>query len=517
MSDDVIESAAPLDEQLVAYLDGELDAESSRRIEAMLAADAKVRRRLQSLERTWDLLDQLELPGLGEPFTHTTLEMVAVAAGDDIRKRLAEAPRRRRRRRLAVAAGLLAAAAAGFLVVFVGADPNRRLLRNLPVLENFDEYRQAESIEFLRMLRDRRLPAADAPDRPETAADVPVGLEARRQAVRAMSAADKEDLQWAEERFADLDAVGRQRLWKLHDDLQQAPDAAGLRWVMRRYHEWLRTLSAYARAELAELEPAARIAWIQRQLDEERAHRDVHRPSVRDMEKLLQWMKEYAVSHESQLLESLPEAKRKELAGSSRTMRALQAFWQAWQRWQATEPGKLPPLVTDQDLAALRARLGPEARRRLDAAGPDRQWQLVIRWLGQSIQYPLALRRLHGPLTGADDKQLADFFEKDLTDQQRDSLLGLPGDEMHQQLQRLYFQGRSFRTRPPGRSGRHADDSHRGRPPGPRPPPDRHPPDEPPPEKGQPEKAQPQKASDKSPPEQAKPEKTAKEKLAGQQ
>ena len=54
-------------------------------------ADPEVRRRLQSLERTWDLLDQLDLTGLGEPFTRTTLEMVAVAAG--------EAPARGRRRR----------------------------------------------------------------------------------------------------------------------------------------------------------------------------------------------------------------------------------------------------------------------------------------------------------------------------------------------------------------------------------------------------------------------------------
>ena len=96
---------APLDEELVAYLDGELDAESGRRIEALLASDAAVRRRLQSLERTWDLLDELDAAPLGEPFTQTTLEMVAVAARQEIEKSRAEAPRRRRRWLLAVGGG----------------------------------------------------------------------------------------------------------------------------------------------------------------------------------------------------------------------------------------------------------------------------------------------------------------------------------------------------------------------------------------------------------------------------
>jgi hypothetical protein len=366
-------------------------------------------------------------------------------------------------------------------------------------LENFDEYRQAESIEFLRTLHDRHLFATEDPDRPDAAADEPESLAARRQRVRAMSAADKEELQRAEERFADLDAAERQRLWKLQDDLQQAADGAQLRSVMRRYHEWLKTLSAYGRAELAELEPAGRIAWIQRRLEEERTHRAARPPSSKDMDKLLQWMKEYAASHESQLLAALSEAERKELGGSQ-PMRARRAFWQAWQHWQAAEPGQLPAMVSDKDLASLRARLSPEVRERLEAIPPDRQWQLVIRWLAQSMQHPVALRGLHGPLTGADDKRLADFFEKDLTDQQRDWLLGLPGEEMQQQLQRLFFQRQFFgRNRPPGRPGFRPDDARRGHPPGTRPPPDRPPRNEPPPEKAQPEKNQSEKAQPKQP------------------
>ena len=123
---------------------------------------------------------------------------------------------------------------------------------------------------------------------------------------------------------------------------------------MRHYHEWLRSLSAYGRAEIEELEPAARVAWIRRRLAEEQAHCALRPPSLKDMDKLRHWMAEYVGSHESQFLESLSEAERKNLAGLGGPMRTRAAFWAVWQRWQAADPGKPPPGLTDKDLASLR-------------------------------------------------------------------------------------------------------------------------------------------------------------------
>ena len=140
-------------EQLVAYLDGELDAESSRRIEELLANDPRVRAALQGLDRTWELLDELDTPPVREGFTHTTLEMVAVAAAKDAQQARSEAPRRRRQRRLLVLAGLLWAGLAGFLIAkTVLPDPNRELLQDLPLLESLDQYREVDSLDFLRLL-----------------------------------------------------------------------------------------------------------------------------------------------------------------------------------------------------------------------------------------------------------------------------------------------------------------------------------------------------------------------------
>ena len=146
-----------LEAQLVAYLDGELDDASSRRIEELLASDPHVRETLEKLEGTWELLDNLERAHVDEVFTQSTLEMVAVAAADDVQKEQAEAPRRRRRRWLIGGAGLLAAGAAGFLAVFLfRPSPNQQLLKDLPVLERLDEFRQIDDVKFLELLLENR-------------------------------------------------------------------------------------------------------------------------------------------------------------------------------------------------------------------------------------------------------------------------------------------------------------------------------------------------------------------------
>jgi anti-sigma factor RsiW len=142
-----------LEEQLTAYLDGELGAEDARHVEALLASDSKVRRAMQRLDRTWQLLDELDTSGVDDQFTRSTLEMVTTAAGEEAERVQVEAPRRRRRRWLALGGGLLGAAAAGFAAVaLLAPDPDRELIDDLPILENLDEYRQVGDLEFLQLL-----------------------------------------------------------------------------------------------------------------------------------------------------------------------------------------------------------------------------------------------------------------------------------------------------------------------------------------------------------------------------
>lgn len=148
------EPAQPeIDDELTAYLDGELDAASARRVEDRLARDADYRGQLQQLERTWDLLDRLPRADVGEKFTKTTMEMVAVAAAEEAEAVNLALPKLKQRQRLAGVIAMVAALAVGYAIGRqTWPDPNEALLRDLPVIENIDLFYQVEDVDFLREL-----------------------------------------------------------------------------------------------------------------------------------------------------------------------------------------------------------------------------------------------------------------------------------------------------------------------------------------------------------------------------
>ena len=150
----------PLPDDLVAYLDGELEQKAARHIEQKLAADGEFRERLHQYQQAWDLLDELPKTRVGDRFTDTTLEMVAVSASQ-AQIRLSH----RSQRQLISIGGALAAAACalvGYLAVAtIVSGPDKQLVEDLPVIESLDAYRHAESIEFLQSLTEHGLFAVE--------------------------------------------------------------------------------------------------------------------------------------------------------------------------------------------------------------------------------------------------------------------------------------------------------------------------------------------------------------------
>jgi len=145
-----------LEEQLVGYLDGELDARDAHRVEEALAADPHVREEVWKLEQSWQMLDELPRTQVDESFTRSTVEMIAVKAEQDLAEAAELIPQRRRHAWLLAGTIMGCAAVAGFLSVLVLEHrADERLLSDLPVVENFEQYREIGDIEFLRMLRDR--------------------------------------------------------------------------------------------------------------------------------------------------------------------------------------------------------------------------------------------------------------------------------------------------------------------------------------------------------------------------
>jgi anti-sigma factor RsiW len=146
-------------ENLVAYLDGELDEPTSQSVEQVLAESVVARHDVDMLSRTWDLLNVL--PGIkaSEEFSRKTLTSI----------RAAEAPRTssfgaaaaRHVRRGVVLAAWLALVAAFGVAGFEASrrfipDETEQLLDDYDVILRLDEYTEVGDVEFLRILNANR-------------------------------------------------------------------------------------------------------------------------------------------------------------------------------------------------------------------------------------------------------------------------------------------------------------------------------------------------------------------------
>ena len=132
--------------EMVAYLDGELDVQQVADVEKRLSEDPEYRVRLQQLQQAWDLLDELPRSKGDEQFTRSTVEIVVVKARE-------EAERRTWLPRLGGLLLVMGVSLAGYLFSWQLANrDNRQLIQDLPVIEKMSQYKEAESLEFLRML-----------------------------------------------------------------------------------------------------------------------------------------------------------------------------------------------------------------------------------------------------------------------------------------------------------------------------------------------------------------------------
>ena len=69
----------PVEVELVAFLDGELEPSQAHDVEAKLAADAGLRARAAALKKTFDLLDFLPQPEPSPEFATRTLDRLPAA------------------------------------------------------------------------------------------------------------------------------------------------------------------------------------------------------------------------------------------------------------------------------------------------------------------------------------------------------------------------------------------------------------------------------------------------------
>src|SRR5438067_1775167 len=77
-------AADPVTEEIVAYLDGELDAKAAEGLAAKIRTDPKLRTEADALQRTWDILDILPRPEPSATFATRTLSQAIPLPGGSI-------------------------------------------------------------------------------------------------------------------------------------------------------------------------------------------------------------------------------------------------------------------------------------------------------------------------------------------------------------------------------------------------------------------------------------------------
>src|SRR5262245_47531352 len=101
-------------ENLVAYLDGELDEQTAQVLEAKLNRDPSARAEVDALRQTWGMLDYLPKPAPSRSFTTRTLERLSVERFSAPTMKMPLPPRARRWAVVGWAAAILLAASGGF-------------------------------------------------------------------------------------------------------------------------------------------------------------------------------------------------------------------------------------------------------------------------------------------------------------------------------------------------------------------------------------------------------------------
>lgn len=141
-------------DNLTAYLDGELDEESTRRIESILAGSSVARNDVEMLARTYEALDVLPRPRAAEDFTERT---VATAKLETLRKPVSQQPWFKTARNLLILGGwtvaMLGSGVCGYALTYHWISRSEdQLLDELPLIEKLDVYSEVDGLEFLNRL-----------------------------------------------------------------------------------------------------------------------------------------------------------------------------------------------------------------------------------------------------------------------------------------------------------------------------------------------------------------------------
>ena len=249
-----------IDEQLVAYLDGELPPEEVKLLEQQLGANESLRARLRELQNGWDLLDQLPHASSSNQLLETTIRMAAVDGGP-AKVVSTTKPMRPQITRIIL---LIALTAACYLIGLSavrlrGYLEYRKQLRDLPLAMHLDAFLRSSDLEMMEALAgwEQWQQANQIADRLgqwdfSVAEQIDEATpKEREKLLPTLSIENQQTVSAAWERFERVDEPQKQRILELSEKVAKHPQSKQLLETMDRFAAWFETLSVDERDKLA--------------------------------------------------------------------------------------------------------------------------------------------------------------------------------------------------------------------------------------------------------------------------
>ncbi len=426
------QSEPPYNDELVAYLDGELPPEECRAIEERLANDAGYRQQLHDLDQAWEALNALPPATVDDSFSRTTIELACVAAEEDLSQRKSLVEVENRSRTWWWIAGGVAAMMVGYLMVrALAVHRNNMLLAELPVIQQANVLSHVQNVNFLRQLAKAVPPnefgkesAAFEKDLSDFQKANSSSLDERRNWVESLSPEEKATLA---ERTRALDELHitlaeRGRMRELVNDVQGKPE---LERTLIAYSEWLGRLSGAKQEDLrqaiANHSTKEQIAMVQKMVHQE-YEQEAHHLSDADATTLRNEILALAKA-EKEKRQELPAGRNGDwiakLDDPSRPRPAMLILL------HAANPNNKKGKETIDELIS---KLSPEAREHWSKLSERHErFVQLVQWARDALQ----------PKWGPE--QLEDFFSDKLTPEEQQRLLDLPRTEMKDELEKLYW------------------------------------------------------------------------------
>ena len=446
-----------INEELTAYLDGELSGDELSSVEQRLQDDPEYLSQMQQLQVSWDMLDVLPETRDDDAFVKTTMELVVQDCDRDLKKRSW------------VGKGLLTKAALLFLLpgaVFASGyavtsqqitAPYRQLVRELPLIENHDRYSKLNlDIEFLKQLNHASLFTREVVlSFPSDFSGMMPDLDEKREAVLSSETIKDREARLAEmqpeqiealkrnqEKFDQLTENRKEAMAEFHQQLMAEKNKNQLVRTMVAYYDWLKSLGDTERTEvLDETDSRARIKMIAEKIEHQNLKKFGKAGATMlpapDAEPFFKWYEGFLKRHRDKILKSADKSYvdeyLKESGGKKPSARGMRRFQRTslsqkvglMFQW---EPEQITDLINDSEVNNLRKRLSLEATEILDSfESQEEQKSLIMSWINAANEAKLSI----------DPARLRDFYNK-LPKTDRDRLDSLSPSEWKSELKQLY-------------------------------------------------------------------------------